>query len=92
MELGLRISTSKARRYYPVSVIRERGLPSLDRTDGGSALIYIDPETSNPPAVFVNAKDLPKWMARRFTWMTAVRQGGADESKRKAAGPSPADV
>ena len=57
MELGLRISTSKARRYYPVSVIRERGLPSLDRTDGGSALIYIDPETSNPPAVFVNAKD-----------------------------------
>ena len=56
MELGLGIWTSKTRRYYPVSAIRERGRAFIDRIDGKSALIYIDPETNNPVALFVNAK------------------------------------
>lgn len=56
MELGLGIWTSKTRRYYPVAVIRERGHALIDRIDGQSTLIYIDPETSNPAAMFVNAK------------------------------------
>jgi len=33
-----------------------RGRAFIDRIDGTSALIYIDPETSNPAALFVNAK------------------------------------
>jgi hypothetical protein len=56
MELGLGIWTSKTHRYYPVSVIRDRGRAFVDRIDGKSALIYIDPETNNPAAIFVNAK------------------------------------
>jgi hypothetical protein len=56
MELGLGVWTPKTRRYYPVSAIRERGRAFLDRIDGKSALIYIDPETNNPVALFVKAK------------------------------------
>jgi hypothetical protein len=56
MELGLGIWTSKTRRYYPVSVIRERGRAFIDRIDGMTTLIYVDPETNNPAALFVNAK------------------------------------
>jgi hypothetical protein len=56
MELGLGIWTPKTRRYYPVAMIRDRGRAFIDRIDGRDALIYIDPETSNPAAIFVNAK------------------------------------
>jgi hypothetical protein len=56
MELGLGIWTAKTHRYYPVSVIRERGKAFINHIDGKSALIYIDSETSNPAAMFVNAK------------------------------------
>ncbi len=56
MELGLGIWTSKTLRYYPVAEISKRGRAFMDQIDGKSALIYIDPETSNPAALFVNAK------------------------------------
>ena len=56
MELGLGIWTPKTRRYYPVTVIRERGRAFMDRIDGKSTLVYVDPETNNPAALFVNAK------------------------------------
>jgi Protein of unknown function (DUF3179) len=56
MELGLGIWTSKTRRYYAVAEIRKRGRAFMDRIDGKGALIYIDPETNNPAALFVNAK------------------------------------
>jgi hypothetical protein len=56
MELGLGIWTAKTRRYYPVAAIRERGRAFIDQIDGKSALVYIDPETNNPAALFVNSK------------------------------------
>jgi hypothetical protein len=56
MELGLGIWTAKTHRYYPVSMIRDRGKAFIDRIDGKGTLIYIDPETNNPAALFVNAK------------------------------------
>jgi len=56
MELGLGIWTSKTHRYYPVAAIRERGQALIDRIDGMTTLIYMDPETSNPAALFVSAK------------------------------------
>jgi hypothetical protein len=55
MELGLGIWTSTTHRYYPVAAIRARGRAFIDHIDGKSALIYIDPETSNPAAMFVDA-------------------------------------
>jgi hypothetical protein len=57
MDMGLGIWTDTLRRYYPMDRIRERGAAFLDRIGNKSVLIYIDPETSAPAAVFVNTKN-----------------------------------
>lgn len=55
MELGLGVWTATTRRYYPVARIREHGGAFLDRLDGWAVLIYIDPESNTPAALFVKA-------------------------------------
>jgi hypothetical protein len=55
MELGLGVWTATARRYYPVARIREHGGAFLDRLDGRAVLIYIDPESNTPAALFVKS-------------------------------------
>lgn len=55
MELGLGVWTGATHRYYPLQRIRERGRAFMDQLDGQKVLIYIDPETNNPSALFVNA-------------------------------------
>jgi hypothetical protein len=55
MELGLGVWTGAMRGYYPMERIRERGRAFMDRLDGRKVLIYIDPETNTPAALFVNA-------------------------------------
>ncbi len=55
MELGLGVWTSTTRRYYPMERIRQRGRAFMDQLDGRKVLIYIDPETYTPAAMFVNA-------------------------------------
>ena len=55
MDMGLGVWTEKTTRYYPVAAIRDRGRAFVDRIDGKRALIYIDPETNNPAAIFVTA-------------------------------------
>ena len=55
MELGLGVWTSATRRYYPMERIRERGRAFIDQLDGRKVLIYIDPETNTPGALFVSA-------------------------------------
>ena len=55
MELGLGVWTAKTRRYYPVARIREHGGAFLDRLDGRAILIYIDPESNTPAALFVKS-------------------------------------
>jgi hypothetical protein len=55
MDLGLGIWTEKTRRYYPLERIRERGEAFIDRIDGRRVLVYVDPDTFTPAAVFVNA-------------------------------------
>jgi Protein of unknown function (DUF3179) len=56
MDLGLGIWTSEARRYYPLERIRQRGGAFVDELDGRKVLIYIDPESDTPAALFVDAK------------------------------------
>jgi len=56
MELGLGIWTAKTRRYYPVSTIRDGDRAFIDHIDGKSVLIYMDPDTNTPAALFVNAR------------------------------------
>jgi hypothetical protein len=55
MELGLGVWTATTRRYYPVARIREHGAAVLDRLDGRPVLIYIDPESNTPAALFVKS-------------------------------------
>ena len=55
MDMGLGVWTGKTSRYYPMSLIRDRGGAFIDRLEGRNALIYIDPETNSPAAMFVNA-------------------------------------
>jgi len=55
MDLGLGVWTNATRRYYPMERIRERGEAFIDEIDGRKVLIYIDPETANPAALFVDA-------------------------------------
>jgi hypothetical protein len=55
MELGLGVWTATTRRYYPVARIREHGGALLDRLDGRAVLIYIDPESNTPAALFVKS-------------------------------------
>ena len=56
MEIGLGVWIGNTARYYPMSRIRERREPFIDRLGGRSMLIYIDAESNTPAAVFVNAR------------------------------------
>jgi hypothetical protein len=56
MDMGLGIWTDKTRRYYPVERIRERAEAFIDQIDSRKVLVYVDPETFTPAAVFVNAR------------------------------------
>ena len=55
MELGLGVWTATTRRYYPVVRIREHGEAFIDRLDGRAVLVYIDPESNTPAALFVRS-------------------------------------
>jgi hypothetical protein len=56
MDLGLGIWTSATRRYYPMELIDKRGGAFVDQIDGRSVLVYVEPETATPAAMFVSAK------------------------------------
>ena len=55
MDMGLGIWTSSTRRYYPMELIRKRGEAFIDDVDGRKLLVYIDPDTYTPSALFVDA-------------------------------------
>jgi Protein of unknown function (DUF3179) len=55
MELGLGVWTEATHRYYPMERIRERGRAFVDQLDGRKVLIYIDPDTNTPAALFTSA-------------------------------------
>jgi hypothetical protein len=54
MDLGLGIWWEGGSRYYPRDAIRQRGAV-IDRVNGRTLLVYIDPSTSTPAAMFVNS-------------------------------------
>jgi hypothetical protein len=54
MELGLGLWADGQRRYYPMPVL-ERERHVIDRFDGRDVLVYLDPVTSVPVALFVRA-------------------------------------
>ena len=63
MDIGLGVWTNGTRRYYPMERIRERGGALLDKVDDRTLLVYIEPESSTPVALFVDATRL-QWDER----------------------------
>jgi len=55
MELGLGLSIGTRHRFYPMQMIRERGEAFFDVIDNRRVLIFVDPETSTPNALFVES-------------------------------------
>ena len=55
MDIGLGVWTGATRRYYPMELLRQRGA-FVDQIDGRSVLVYIQPETATPAAMFVTAR------------------------------------
>ena len=55
MDIGLGIWTDSTHRYYPMDIIAERDNALIDEIDGRQVLIYIEPDSLTPVAVFVNA-------------------------------------
>jgi hypothetical protein len=56
MDIGLGIWTGTTARYYPMERIRARGEAFIDRIDGKSVLIYVEPDSNTPAALFVDAR------------------------------------
>jgi hypothetical protein len=55
MDMGLGIWTAETRRYYPMEDIRDAGA-IIDELDGREILVFIDPQSATPTALFVNAR------------------------------------
>jgi hypothetical protein len=58
MDVGIGLWNGTTRRYYPLESIRKKGNALIDNIDGHRVLIYIEPETATPAALFVDASGL----------------------------------
>ena len=55
MDLGLGVWWDGGSRYYPRDLIQRQGGALIDAINGRPLLVYIDPDSSAPAAMFVNA-------------------------------------
>ncbi len=58
MEMGLGVWNENTRRYYSVKVLRENGNYVVDEIDGQKLLVFLDPLTSTPSAVYWDAEEV----------------------------------
>jgi hypothetical protein len=92
MDIGLGVWADRVHRYYPIERIRARGGAFLDELEDKTLLVYIEPESSTPAALFVDAKSL-RWDDRtlRLDSGDIVRAGGilvsASGNRRSADRP-----
>ncbi len=56
MELGLGVWNDRARRFYPLDLIRTSGGALVDTLGGVRVVIYSDPATAIPAAACINAE------------------------------------
>jgi hypothetical protein len=54
MDMGLGIWTDRIRRYYPIDRIRKEGEAFIDQLEGRNVLVYVEPESNTPAAIFVD--------------------------------------
>ena len=67
MDLGLGVWTDTTRRYYPKERIEARGDAFIDELDGRKIVVFIDPDTFTPAALFVDATgERPQQMFTRW--------------------------
>ena len=55
MELGLGVWTENAHRYYPLDTLRAHGSAIIEELDGQRLLVFIDPQSSTPAALYTEA-------------------------------------
>ena len=55
MDIGLGVWIGATRRYYPMELLRQRRA-FIDQIEGRSLLVYVEPETATPAAMFVRSK------------------------------------
>jgi hypothetical protein len=55
MDIGLGVWTDTTQRYYPLERLRAHGGALIDELDGRRLLIYMDPTSSTPVALYTNA-------------------------------------
>ena len=56
MDMGLGVWTDVTHRYYPMELLHARGDALVDRIDGQNLLVYVEPESATPAAMFVAAQ------------------------------------
>jgi hypothetical protein len=83
MDLGLGIWWGGGSRYYPRDLIRQEGNALIDRVNGRRLLVYIDPDTSTPAAIFVNSTRAVLDGARIRLDNGTVRDGALLDSRGK---------
>lgn len=76
MDLGLGIWGDDWQRYYPLSTIHDAGYALIDKVDGRRLLVYIDPHTATPAAVFIDAKKVERtWSEVRLDDGSTIKHG-----------------
>jgi len=76
LDIGLGVWTDNASRFYPQTVLVSHGKALIDRFDGQSLAVYLDPVTGTPQAFFTPATGC-QWdeSILRLTDGTAVENG-----------------
>jgi hypothetical protein len=55
MDMGLGVWTNTTQRYYPLERLRAHGGALIDGLDGRQLLIYVDPTSNTPAALYTDA-------------------------------------
>jgi hypothetical protein len=65
MDMGLGIWTNSSQRYYPLETLRNQGNYLADNIDGRDLLVFLEPLTSTPTAIYWKS-DAVKLEGREF--------------------------
>jgi len=77
MDTGLGIWTNTTHRYYPMECLHKQGDALIDELDGRRVLVFIDPSSNIPCALYINATKCT-WQNDRLTLDTGeILRGGA---------------
>ena len=55
MDLGLGLWSGESSRFYPLELLRRKPSVFIDRFAGRTVVVYLDPDTSTPAALFVDS-------------------------------------